>query len=370
MSDVIEISELRDAVRPVLTGLRAGAWPIPEEQGRGLDAALWEQCAELGWLQLTLPEERGGLGLGFAHLRVVYEEMGRALGSVPYLSTMLAIEALSGAPGSGAIEGCLDAMAAGDCRAAIALPQTHACLSLNGDGAIAGTVGDVLFADVADLLLLPVRTGNGHALAVISAKSPEVAIRKRSLIDLTRSSADIAIDALSAGGFETIELDDAAWEGLLDHAVAGLACDSVGASEALFELTLDYLNTREQFGRLIGSFQALKHRAADWKCSLEIAGALVRQSAGLIGGASPEARAAASGARFVACDTFAEFAGDAIQLHGGIGFTWEHPCHLFLKRAKLSQQLFGNSTFHKERVARARFGESAPQSAAPAPIPA
>ena len=358
MSDMIEPEELRDAVRPVLTDLRDNTWPVPGEDGRGMDEALWQQCAELGWLQLSIPEDRDGLGLGIAHLRVVYEEMGRSLGSVPYLSTMLAVEALSKAGAQPGVAAHLEAIAAGKCRAAVALADTHASLEVSGEGKLSGRVADVLFADVADILLLPVRNNGQHGLAILPAGNPAVEIRKRGLIDLTRSSADVAVSPVDAGDLDIIELDAGMWAGLLDHAAVGLACDSTGATEALFDLTLEYLNTREQFGRLIGSFQALKHRAADWKCRAEVAAALARQAAMRVNAKDAEASATASGAKFNACDLFAAFSGDAIQLHGGIGFTWEHPCHLFLKRAKLNQQLFGNSTFHKERVARLAFDET------------
>ena len=149
----------------------------------------------------------------------------------------------------------------------------------------------------------------------------------------------------------------------------GLACDAVGGAAALLELTVDYLKVREQFGRPIGSFQALKHRAADWKVKIEATAALARHAGALLSAGSADASAAASSAKAYAVDTYAAFCGDAVQLHGGMGFTWEHPCHVFLKRAKLSQQLYGSSTAHKERAARFAFDQIEEDSLAQAGTP-
>lgn len=356
MSETIELAELRDAVRPALTDMRCDTWPIPGEDGRGFDRQLWQQCAELGWLQLSAPDDLGGLGLGLAHLSIVYEEMGRALASVPYHSTMLAAEVIAALPEGDERTRLLEAIAAGDSPAVIALPQTHASLKQDRDGTLSGTVPDVLFADIADLLVLSIDAEDGAKFAILHSGISGVSRTKRSLADLTRSAADVTLESVALADCSVVQLDEARKRSLFDHAALGLAADSVGAAHAVFELTLDYLNTREQFGRLIGSFQALKHRMADWKCRLETAAALSRHAALLADRRDAEASANASGAKFLACDVFAGVAADAIQLHGGIGFTWEHPCHLFLKRAKLSQQLFGSSTYHKERVSRFAFG--------------
>ena len=354
MSDTIDPVELRDAVRPVLTDLRADSWRIPGEDGRGFDTALWQQCAELGWLQLAVPEAQGGLGLGLAHLAILYEELGRALGSVPFLDTMLAVEAITAGNAGKSGEEILGAISAGECRAAIALPQVHEVLESDGKH-LSGRVDNVLFGDNADIVLLPFVEAGKRALAIIPGDVDGLTRSKRNLVDLTRSAADLTADEIDIAKCTVLSLDNGAWASLLDHAAVGIACDATGAAEADFEITLEYLKTREQFGRLIGSFQALKHRAADWKCRFETASALTRQAARLTS-QDKGASASASGAKAVACDMFAGLSADAIQLHGGIGFTWEHPCHLFLKRAKLNQQLFGDRIFHQERLAELAFG--------------
>ena len=182
-----------------------------------------------------------------------------------------------------------------------------------------------------------------------------ISVTPRPLVDLTRSMADIRLDHARVDADAIIRLERDQWTALSDHAAIALACDAIGGADSLFGRTVDYLNIREQFGRPIGSFQALKHRMADWKVKIEAVRMLVRHSAAMAVGNDARASEAASGAKAYACDTYAAFAADSVQLHGGIGFTWEHPCHLFLKRAKLSQQLFGNSKLHKERVAELAF---------------
>ncbi|WP_404476824.1 acyl-CoA dehydrogenase family protein [Novosphingobium sp. BL-52-GroH] len=364
MSDTIEIEELRESIRQVLVDHRGDTWSIPDEQGRGLDRALWEQMAGLGWLALAIPENLGGLGLGMAHLAVLYEELGRELASVPVLPTMMVAQAIIDHNGAehGGDAGLLGAIADGSTLAAIALPGSHGLLSRGADGTVSGTLRHVLFADVADLLAVPVDLGGSTGLALVPAGSAGVRITGRPLVDLTRSSADIAFERVCLADCTVLSLVDAAWASLEDHAGIGIASDAVGSAVAIFEMTLDYLKTREQFGRPIGSFQALKARMADWKAKAEAMTALSRHAAAQVKAGRGDASAAASGARAYAAQVGAALAGDAIQLHGGIGFTWEHPCHLFLKRAKLNEQLFGSPAYHKERVARLAFMDPEPAS--------
>jgi alkylation response protein AidB-like acyl-CoA dehydrogenase len=352
MNEMLDLAELREAVRGVLVDRRGDAIEIPGDEGRGLDRSLWTEMASLGWLGLAIPEAYGGLGQGIAHLGVLYEELGRELASVPVLPTMLAAVAISRHADEATRERWLPAMGAGDCLAAAALPGEGADAAITGDR-VSGTVDHVAFADVANLLVLPARLGDETALVLISADSPGVVVTPRPAVDLTRSMGQVALDGVTPEAI--VEVDRSGWAALVDHAAMALACDAVGASATLLERTIEYLCLREQFGRPIGSFQALKHRAADWKVKIEATTALARHVAALLDEGGEAASATASEAKAYACDTFAAFAGDAVQLHGGIGFTWEHPCHLFLKRAKLSQQLHGSSTAHKERAARHAF---------------
>ena len=356
MSALLAPSELRELMQAVLKK-RTKSIPIPEEDGRGLDTDLWQEIAALGWLSLAVPEAQGGLGLGFEHLGVLYEELGRALAAIPVLPTMVAAKALADHSDDDRARQLLTAIVAGDCIIAVAIDPDGQHVEVSGAGTIGGSIDDLLFADVADWLLLPVRFEGAMGLAVIPADAPGVTVVKQPVVDLTRSIARVELNSVPEDTAIIISMDERAWNGLLDHSAMGLACESVGAAASLFDRTIDYLKLRRQFGRPIGSFQALKHRMADWKVRIEAATVLARHCAALLDGDQAEASATVSAAKALSCDIFAGFAGDSIQLHGGIGFTWEHPCHLFLKRAKLSQQLFGSSMAHKERVARLLFDQ-------------
>lgn len=356
MSDGLGIEELRQTIREVLGDRNGETLDIPGDMGRGLDRALWTQMAGLGFLALPVAEEFGGLGLGLEHLAVLYEELGRYVASVPALPTMLAAGAIARHGAQDTKARWLPAIASGECIAAIALAEGREPPLHCAGGTVSGLVEHVLFADVADLLLLPVAGPDGvPALAAVGREAPGVTVKGRPLVDLTRSMAEVRLDGVPLDAVEVLRLDEGQWADLFDHAAMGVACDAVGGSDFLFERTGEYLGIREQFGRPIGSFQALKHRMADWKVKIEAARMLVRHSAALVGGGEEGASQLASGAKAYACDVFSAFAGDSVQLHGGIGFTWEHPCHLFLKRAKLNQQLFGSAKLHKERVARLAF---------------
>ena len=356
MSENLPIDELRLAIRDVLDDRFGETLDIPDDAGRGLDRALWSEMAGLGWLALPIAEDYGGLGLGLAHLAVLYEELGRHVASVPALPAMLAAQAMAGSGRDALKARWLPAIASGNCLVALALPDGRALPVLGADGNLSGLVEHVLFADVADLLLIPVAEADGGvAFAVLERRAAGVSVVPRPLVDLTRSMADIRLEGTGVDADAILRLDREQWAALLDHAAIALACDGVGGADALFARTVEYLTIREQFGRPIGSFQALKHRMADWKVKIEAVRMLVRQSAAMATGKDARASEAASSAKAYACDTYAAFAADSIQLHGGVGFTWEHPCHLFLKRAKLSQQLFGSSRLHKERVAELAF---------------
>lgn len=353
MSEMLDPQELRDAIRDVLNDRRGGVYATPGEDGFGFDRELWAQMAELGWLALAIPEDAGGLGLGVDHLAVLYEELGRDLSPVPMLTSVIVAQAIAKL-GSETLRALyLPAFAAGDCTASLALPQLGAPLTRDDAGRLSGILDGVLFGDVADIIAVPVQGGGVPALAILKTDAAGLAITPRPLVDLTRSAARVEIDGAVPEAL--IEMNQTDWDALYDHAAVGLSCDAIGGAAALFDMTIDYMKTREQFGRQIGSFQALKHRVADWKAQLEAVSALARHAAALLGAQDATASANASGAKAYACDTYAAFAGDAVQLHGGIGFTWEHPCHLFLKRAKLGQQMFGASSAHKDRVAALAF---------------
>ena len=361
----VELTELRDALRGLLSA---------ESDSRAVrraltgDAAfrprLWSKMAELGWFGIGIDPHFGGLGLGFDALAVLYEELGRHLTPLAVGPTLLAAQALETGDNQTLRTKWLPLIAAGEASATIALPHVNGVLraSAADELHVHGNLEHVLEADSAQLLLLPMIDSNGaRALVALERTCHALTVLPRPSIDLTRSLSTITLLNAHVSAAQILHLQPSAWNALLDHASVAIACDAVAGAAHIFEQTIEYMKTRVQFGRPIGSFQALKARAANWKILLEAATALTGRAVEMMAAADPERSRWASDAKFYACDSYAAIAGDAIQLHGGIGFTWEHDCHLFLKRAKLNQVLYGTSVQHKERVAELMFGAGNPQ---------
>lgn len=356
----ITAEELREAVRELLQA--EGDLTIvrlePPRRARALDD-LWEKVAGLGCLGVGISERYGGLGLGFSELGALYEELGRHLSPLPILTTLLAAAAIAAGGDEAQRVRWLTAIAAGSVRAALALPKARAPVPRLEKGRTAvGSVADVLHADRVDALLVPVEDERGLFLAIVTPSDERIEVVSRPGFDLTRTLCEVRLGGLELGEERLIRLDEPVWRSLLDHASVAVACDAVGGASRILEDTVSYLGTRRQFDRPVGSFQALKHRAATWKVVLEGARALSRHAAELIAAEDAARSAVASCAKVSACESYVAIAGDAVQLHGGIGFTWEHECHLFLKRAKLNAVLFGSAIQHRERAAQFAFAEA------------
>ncbi len=362
METRLMVDELRDSMRRLLSVESAPhALRALVTQTGDFYRPLWSQMARLGWFGLSVEETFGGLGLDLDALLPLYEEQGRYLTPVPSLPLMLAAQALANAGTAGQKSLWLPKLADGTLIAALALPQFGADLPvLDEHGRLNGTTAHLLYGDSADLLFIPALRQSGDVrLVILSATAPGLAVTPHPVIDSTRRLAQVTFSDTAVAEDQQLLLTNAGWEALLDHAAVATACDSIGGAAQILDKTIEYMCVRKQFDRPIGSFQALKHRAASWKILLEAASALTRQAVHLVAGGAAGASAAASSAKFYAADTYAAIAEDAIQLHGGIGFTWEHDCHLFLKRAKLNQVLWGSSSEHKDRVARLAFFDTA-----------
>ena len=356
--DDSELEALRTGIRDVLER-EASRDRVQGFVGGGLTLyqGLWAKASELGWLALAIPDEHGGLGLDFAALAILYEELGRFVAPLPLVGTMLVAEALAtaGSPEQQAL--WLPRIAAGEIPASPAVHCSEATgVSMTGAGSmlsLSGHADDLIEGATARLLLIAATEADGtprHVLLEPEADGVTVVVeptmdQTRHLARVQFENTLIPADRLLPGPAGA--LNDA----LLTHAALALACDAMGGAAAIFELTIDYLKIREQFGRPIGSFQALKHRCADHKVALEASGAVVREAVAKRASGAPDAPLYAAMAKFYACDVYAAIATDAVQLHGGIGFTWEHPCHLFLKRAKLNEALFGAAAAHADRAA-------------------
>jgi alkylation response protein AidB-like acyl-CoA dehydrogenase len=341
--DVLEREAARDRVQAFVAG------------GLTVNEGLWARASELGWLALTIAEAHGGLEQDFSALAILYEELGRFVAPLPLVGAMLVAEALATAGSPAQRAAWLPRIASGELPASLAVPcPDGARLSTGGDTLIlSGRADDLIEGAAAKLLLIGVRDAGGALRHVLVDPATDgVAVIAEPTADQTRHLAHVRFDntAIPAdrmlpGPGETLK------DALLGHAALALACDAMGGAAAIFEQTLDYLKIREQFGKPIGSFQALKHRCADHKVALEASAAVVREAVRLHAAGAPDAALYAVMAKFYACDTYAAIATDAVQLHGGIGFTWEHSCHLYLKRAKLNQALFGTSAAHADRAA-------------------
>lgn len=355
----ITTEEIRDTVRDLLQseGDLAVARLEPPRRRQALDD-LWQKVAGLGCLGLGIAERYGGLGLGFSQLGVLYEELGRHLSPLPVMTTLLAADAIAtGGDEEQRVRWLMD-IAGGSLRVGLALPKALQALPrLEKDRTVVGSVSDVLCADHVDEVVVPVQDERGPCLAILARSDAALEVIPCASFDVTRMLCEVRLKGADARGGRLIRLHEDLWRRLLDHVSVALACDAVGGAARILEDTVSYLGTRRQFDRPIGSFQALKHRAASWKVMLEGARALARHATELLADQDPARSTMASCAKVSGCETYVGIAGDAVQLHGGIGFTWEHECHLFLKRAKLNAVLFGSALQHRERAAQFAFAD-------------
>jgi alkylation response protein AidB-like acyl-CoA dehydrogenase len=330
-----ELSELHDAARQVVSGLGIAA----DEQ------AAWSTVAELGWLMVSTPEEQGGLGMGLAGACALHLELGRGLATPPFLPAMLAIEAVC----TTALvdrEAWLERLTTGTDYIAAPLAQAQLHFERNDAGVVllTGTAIAVPSADRASHALVSA----DDCVALVPLEQAGVTRRAQPTWDETRRLYDlefagVALDPeliLASGAYAQTLVSQLSVQ--RDFA---LAADCVGGAQALLELTVEYLQTRQQFGRPLALFQALKHRCADLKAQVEAAQALLLDNLDRLdkdsGSAEAINRARLLGraAKQLACSAYATVAEESLQLHGGIGMTAEHGCHLFLKRAMLNEHL-------------------------------
>jgi alkylation response protein AidB-like acyl-CoA dehydrogenase len=329
----------------------------------GYDSVLWKQmAAQLGLQSLAIPEQYGGAGYGFLELAVVFEEMGRALLPSPYLATVgLAVNALLATGDEAACARLLPAIAAGDLVATLAVTESDGSWAADAvrttatqtaDGwRITGTKDFVLSGASADVILVAARTDAGISLFAVEGNIDGLRRERLSTLDQTRPLARLTLDGVAG---ELVGTDGAGWpaiERALDVASVALACEQVGGAQRCLDMAVEYAKTRIQFGRPIGSFQAVKHKCADLLVDVESAKSAAYYAAWCAAELNDELPAMASLARAFCSEVFTKAAADNIQVHGGIGFTWEHPAHLYLKRAKSAEILFGDPALHRARLA-------------------
>jgi len=364
-----EQAELKKAAR----GYLAAQWPSARvralvEGSREEDPSGWRRLAgELGWASVLVPEAHGGAGLGWVEATVIAEEIGRTLACVPFFSTAcLAINALLAAGDEAQRAEHLPRIASGQVRATLAFgesahvdPWTLATTAREEGGGfvLSGTKRHVVDGGAADLLLVTARapgtTGeHGVALFAVDARAPGVRVERTPAMDATRPLAKITLADVRVG--RRAKMGDAsAVRRTLDRAAVALASEALGGAERCLEMATDYAKTRVQFDRPIGSFQAIKHRLADLFTTVETARSAARYAAGAAdSGDDAELAVAAALAKSYCTEAFFRCAAAGIQIHGGIGFTWEHDAQLYLKRARGSLVLLGGPAVDRERIAR------------------
>jgi alkylation response protein AidB-like acyl-CoA dehydrogenase len=339
------------------------------EDERGYDPGLWKKMAELGWTGLVIPEAYGGAGLTYVDLVLVLEEMGRVVLPSPFIWTTMAGEAINRAGSEAQKQNLLPKIAAGELLATVAWLEKSATWSADGISTAArqsGTEfvldGEKLFVNdghIADYLLVAARTGgqgqDGITLFLLDRMRAGIAITPLKTMDQTRKLAAVKLSSVKANVADIVGEVGKGWTKLsetIDRGKVMLAAEMMGGAQKVLELTTDYAKVRVQFGRPIGSFQAVQHKCANMLIDVESAKSAVYYASWAVSNQPAEASLAAALAKAAASDAFRRVAADGIQLHGGIGFTWDHDMHLYFKRAKSSEFTFGDATWNRELVAQ------------------
>jgi len=340
----------------------------------GYDEAVWMQMGqELGLQSLHIPEEYGGQGFTFVELGIVLEEMGRVLLCAPYFSTVvLAADAILNAGTDDQKQALLPGIASGETRAALAFTEPNGrwdaagiTLEAKADGASSGSGGYVLDGTksfvidghTADVVVVVARTAgtsgeDGIGFFTVAGDADGLTRTPLATMDQTRKQAKLEFSGVKAASLGDVGAGWAALSKTLDQAAVGLANEMVGGAQKVLEMSVQYAKDRVQFGRPIGSFQAIKHKCADMLLEVESAKSAAYYAAWSAAEDNDELPVVASLAKAYCSDAYFHATAENIQIHGGIGFTWEHDAHLYFKRAKSSEILFGDATYHRELLAQ------------------
>jgi alkylation response protein AidB-like acyl-CoA dehydrogenase len=318
---------------------------------------------QMGLQGLHIPEEFGGSGYGYVELGIVLEEMGRSLLCAPFFSTVvLAANTLLHSGDDAAKAAHLPGIASGETIATLAYTEPSGKwdesgitmeATANGDGwSLTGTKMFVLDGHTADLLIVAARTSKGVSLFTVAGDAAGLTRTALSTMDQTRKQAKLEFAGTPATLLGT---EGAGWDTIstvLDLAAVGLAAEQVGGAQKVLDMAVQYAKDRVQFGRPIGSFQAIKHKCADMLLEVESAKSAAYYGLWCASEMNDELPSVASLAKAYCSEAYFHATAENIQIHGGIGFTWEHPAHLYFKRAKSSELLFGDPTYHRELLAQ------------------
>lgn len=336
---------------------------------QSFDPAAWKEMGEMGWAGVIVPEAYDGSAFGYLGLGLILEETGRTLAASPLLSTaMIAASALQLAGSDDQKRAWLPKIATGEAVATLAVDEgahhapARTALTATKGGAgyvLNGTKTLVLDGEAAGLLIVVARTGgkpgdtDGLTLFLVPGDAAGVTRKHLSLMD-SRGAAQITFDGVAVGADAVLGEVDKGWavlEPVLDRAYAGLAAEMLGSASAAFDITLEYIKTRTQFGQVIGTFQALQHRAAKWFTDIETTRSCVEAALESLD-AGADSRALASLAKAKASELVHLASNEMVQMHGGIGMTDAHDAGLYMKRARVTEALFGGASFHRDRYAR------------------
>jgi alkylation response protein AidB-like acyl-CoA dehydrogenase len=335
----------------------------------GYHRDLWSEMGQMGWTGVLVPEEQGGSAFGHRALGLILEETGRTLAPTPLLATSVVADAILLGGTSVQREAWLPRIAAGEVIGALALEEgphhapENVALAAHRDGdgwSLSGAKTFVMEGFAADLYVVAARTSGekgslrGITLFLVEAKAKMLSRRRLHTID-SRGWADVIFNGVQVGADAVLgEVDNGfdLLEQVLDHARIALAAEMLGSATQAFETTLDYLKTRTQFGQVIGTFQALQHRAAKMFTDLELTRSCVEAAQDAVDGKANDVRALASLAKAKASDTFHLVSNEMVQMHGGIGMTDAADPGLYMKRARVTEAAFGSASYHRDRYAR------------------
>lgn len=334
----------------------------------GYDPATWAEIASLGWPAMAIPEAYGGAGFTFLEVVVLMEEMGRAVLPAPFLSTVvMSANAVLMAGNEEQKQSILPAIASGDAVVTIAMTEATGRWDADGltmvakqdgqDWILAGTKSFVLDGYIADVLLVVARAepgADGLTIFMVPGDAEGVVTVAQDAMDQTRPMADVTFSDVRVGSDAVLGTVGGGWpiiEKVLQLAAVALAAEQVGGAQKVLETAVEYAKVRKQFGRPIGSFQAIKHKCADMLVSVESARSAAYYAAWAAAEESDELPVVAALAKSYCSEAYYKAAADNIQIHGGIGFTWEHDAHLYFKRAKSSELMFGDPSYHRAKLA-------------------
>ena len=332
------------------------------DEADGFDRKLWLEMCELGWAGVPFSEDVGGAGLGYAELGVVFEELGRTLAATPIFATVvLGGSAVELAGSDLQRKEILTDVCAGNRLLALAFQETPRFdpsvtlthVEQSGDGyQLTGSKIFVLDGHVADTLIVSAQTANGGVgLFLVDSRATGLEVVRTRMVD-SRNAANLTFDATPAEALGDPRVGAAVLERVFDRGAIALSAEMLGGMQGSFDRTLQYLRDREQFGVKIGSFQALKHRAADWFCEVELARSIVLKALRAVDADSADLATLASAAKARASDVYIHSGEEGVQLHGGIGMTDEEDIGLYLKRARVVELTLGDGGYHRDRFAR------------------